>query len=88
MWKRPIPKIGCFWDIIRPYWRELRPLVTPWAWCIKEGTDPWKGQKRALLSHVQVSCLPLSLSSPSLALLCFYDALLLLLLFLTVSICL
>ena len=34
----------------RPYWRELRPLVTPWAWSIKEGTDPWKGQKRALLS--------------------------------------
>ena len=28
----------------RPYWRELRPLVTPWAWCIKEGTDPWKGE--------------------------------------------
>ena len=58
----------------RPYWRELRPLVTPWAWWIKEGTDPWKGQKRALLSHVQVGLLPLSLSSPSLALLCFYDA--------------
>ena len=57
----------------RPYWRELRPLVTPWARCIKEGTDPWKGQKRALLSHVQVSFLPLSLSSPSLALLCFCD---------------
>ena len=56
----------------RPYWRELRPLVTPWAWCIKEGTDPWKGQKRALLSHVQVSQLPLSLLSPSLALLYFY----------------
>ena len=44
----------------RPYWRELRPLVTPWAWSIKEGTDSWKGQKRALLSHVQVSQLPLS----------------------------
>ena len=55
----------------RPYWRELRPLVTPWVRCIKEGTDPWKGQKRALLSHVPVSFLPLSLSSPSLALLCF-----------------
>ena len=56
----------------RPCWRELRPLVTPWAWCIKEGTDPWKGQKQALLSHVQVSQLPLSLLSPSLALLYFY----------------
>ena len=21
----------------RSYWREWRPLVTPWAWCIKEG---------------------------------------------------
>ena len=50
----------------RPYWRELRPLVTPWAWCIKEGTDPWKGQKLALLSHVKISLLPPSLSSPSL----------------------
>ena len=59
----------------RPYWRELRPLVTPWAWCIKEGTEPWRVQKRALLSHVQVSLLPLSLSSPSLALLCFYGCL-------------
>ena len=58
----------------RPYWRELRPLVTPWAWCIKEGTDPWRIQKRVLLSHDQVSLLPLSLSSPSLALPCFYDA--------------
>ena len=56
----------------RPYWRELRPLVIPWAWSIKEGTDPWKGQKRALLSHVQVSQLPLSLLSSSLVLLYFY----------------
>ena len=24
----------------RPYWRELRPLVTPWVRCIKAGTDP------------------------------------------------
>ena len=28
----------------RSYWRELRPLVTPWTWPIKEGTEPWKGQ--------------------------------------------
>ena len=56
----------------RSYWRELRPLVTPWAWCIKEGIEPWRVQKRPFLSHVQVSLLPLSLSSPSLALLCFY----------------
>ena len=26
----------------RPYWRELRPLVTPWVRSIKEGTDPWR----------------------------------------------
>ena len=53
----------------RSYWRELRPLVTPWAWCIKEGIEPWKVQKRPFLSHVQVSLLPLSLS-PLLLLLC------------------
>ena len=58
----------------RPYWRELRPLVTPWAWCIKEGTDPWLGQNWHCLLRVQVSLLPLSLSSPSLALLCFYGS--------------
>ena len=55
----------------RSYWRELRPLVTPWAWCIKEGIEPWRFQKRFIPSHVQVSLLPLSLSSPSLALFCF-----------------
>ena len=65
----------------RPYWRELRPLVTPWVKCIKEGTDSWKNQKRALLSHVQVSFLPLSLS-PLLLLLSY------ILVFLTAAICL
>ena len=55
----------------RSHWRELRPLVTPWAWCIKEGIEPWRFQKRFIPSHVQVSLLPLSLSSPSLALFCF-----------------
>ena len=56
----------------RPYWRELRPLVTTWVRCIKEGTDPWRNQKWALLSQCPGE-LPssLSLSSPSLALLCF-----------------
>ena len=38
----------------RPYWRELRPLVTPWAWCIKEGTDPWLIQNWHCLLHVQL----------------------------------
>ena len=46
--------------------------MTPWAWCIKEGIEPWRVQKRPFLSHVQVSLLLLSLSSPPLALLCFY----------------
>ena len=60
-----------FLDHNRPYWRELRPLVTPWAWCIKEGTDPWLIQNWHCLLHVQASLL-LSISSPSLALLWFY----------------
>ena len=59
----------------RSHWRELRPLVTPWAWCIKEGIEPWRGQKRFNPSHVQVSLLPLSLSlfsfSCSVLLYCF-----------------
>ena len=29
----------------RSYWRELRPLVTPWTFCIKEGVEPWKSQR-------------------------------------------
>ena len=55
----------------RPYWRELRPLVTPWVKSIKEGTDPWRNQNWALLSQCPGK-LPssLSLSSPSLALFC------------------
>ena len=28
----------------RSYWSGLRPLVTPWEFCIKEGTEPWKNQ--------------------------------------------
>ena len=28
----------------RSYWRELRPLVTPWTWPIKEGIEPWEGE--------------------------------------------
>ena len=69
--------------INRSYWREWRPLVTPWADGIKEGTEPWKCQKRSFLSHVLVS--PLSLLSPSslaMFLFCLLLLLLLLLLFL------
>ena len=52
----------------RSYWRELRPLVTPWPWCIKEGTEPWRGQIGFSCLMSKVSLLPLSLPSPSLAL--------------------
>ena len=52
-------------------WRVLRPLVTPWANCIKESIEPCIGQKQFMPSHAQVSHLPLSLLSPSLLLLCF-----------------
>ena len=49
----------------RPYWEELRPLVTPWVRSIKEGTDPWRNQIWALLSQCPgklPSALPFSLS--------------------------
>ena len=52
----------------RSYWRGWRPLVTPWACCIKEGIEPWKSQKWFFPSHVQVS---VSLCSLLLLLLCF-----------------
>ena len=51
-------------------WRELRPLVTPWTWPIKEGTEPWKGQIGFSCLMSKVSLLPLSLS-PLLLLLLF-----------------
>ena len=51
----------------RSYWRELRPLVTPWADCIKEGIEPRIIQKRFMPSHAQASLPLLSL----LLLLCF-----------------
>ena len=55
----------------RSYWREWRPLVTPWACCIKEGIEPWKTQRWLFTSHVQVSVFLCSLSSSS-VLFCFY----------------
>ena len=59
----------------RSYWRELRPLVTPWADCIKEGIEPWKSQKRFSPSHAQVSlplCSSLSSSPVLFCLHCYY----------------
>ena len=55
----------------RSYWREWRPLVTPWACCINEGIEPWKSQRWLFTSHVQVSVSLCSLSS-SPVLFCFY----------------
>ena len=59
------------WSVLvhyRSHWRGRRPLVTPWACCIKAGIEPWKSQKRFCPSHVQVS---VSLCSLLLLLLCF-----------------
>ena len=58
------------WSVLvhfQSYWREWRPLVTPWADCIKEGIEPWKCQKWSFISHVLVS---VSLCSLLLLLLC------------------
>ena len=65
----------------RPCWRELRPLVTPWVRSIKEGTDPWRNQIRALLSQCPGK-LPSSLSLSLLLLLSYV------LVFFAVAICL
>ena len=52
----------------RSYWRGWRPLVTPWAGCIKEGIEPRIFQKRFMPSHAQVR---FPLCSLLLLLLCF-----------------
>ena len=52
----------------RSYWRGWRPLVTPWACCIKEGIEPRISQKWFFPSHAQVS---VSLCSPLLLFSCF-----------------
>ena len=70
----------------RSYWRELRPLVTPWTFCIKEGIEPWKSQKWSVTSHVQVRVPLLSLSLSLSPLLLSCHALLFLLLFIIDSI--
>ena len=64
-------RIQCILFHFRSYWRELRPLVTPWADCIKEGIEPRIFQKRFMPSHAQVSLPLLSLLSLPLILLCF-----------------
>ena len=52
----------CFLLHYRSYWEEWRPLVTPWARCIKEGIEPWTAQKWSFTSHAQVRFLLFSLS--------------------------
>ena len=47
----------------RTNWRELRPLLTPWANGIKESFKPCIGQKQFMPSYAQVSHFPLSLLS-------------------------
>ena len=68
LWEKAYIENRSFLDHNRSYWRELQPLVTPWTWPIKEGTEPWKGQIGFSCLMSKVSLLPLSLSSPSLAL--------------------
>ena len=63
LWKKANVAIQYFLGHYRSCWREWRPLVTPWAWCIREGTELWRIQKWLLSSHAQVSLLPLSLLS-------------------------
>ena len=58
----------CFLLYYRSHWEEWRPLVTPWARCIKEGIEPWTPQKWFITSHGQVRFLLFSLS---LLLFCF-----------------
>ena len=52
-------------------WGELRPLVTPWTWPIKEGTEPWKCQIGFSCLMSKVSFLPCSLLSFSCSCSCF-----------------
>ena len=64
---------------IRPFsshngsdWRELRPLVTPWTWPIKQGIEPRKCQIGFSNLMSKVSFLPCSLLSFSCSCSCFY----------------
>ena len=61
-------RIQCILFHSRSYWRGWRPLVAPWAGCIKEGIEPRIFQKRFMPSHAQVR---FPLCSLILLLLCF-----------------
>ena len=70
-WEKAYAKYQSFLSHNGSDWRELRPLVTPWTWPIKEGTEPWRGQIgfSCLMSKVS---LPFPSLSPLLLLLLFY----------------
>ena len=53
-------------------WKELRPLVTPRAYGIKESFNPCINQKQFMPSYVLVSHFPLSLLSLTILLCYFY----------------
>ena len=61
-------RIQCILFHFRSYWRGWRPLVTPWAGCIKEGIEPRIFQKQFMPFHAQVR---FPLCSLFLLLLCF-----------------
>ena len=64
-------RIQCILFHFRSYWRGWRPLVTPWAGCLKEGIELRIFQKRFMPSHAQVRFSLLSLPSLLLLMLCF-----------------
>ena len=71
-WEKPYMEIRPFsshngWD-----WGELRPLVTPWTWPIKQGIEPWKCQIGFSNLMSKVSFLPCSLLSFTCSCSCFY----------------
>ena len=71
-WERAYIEIRPFSSHNGPDWRELRPLVTPWTWPIKQGNEPWKCQIGFSCLMSKVSFLPCSLLSFSCSCSCFY----------------
>ena len=53
LWKKANVVIQYFLGHFRSCWREWRPLVTPWAWSIREGTELWRIEKWLPSSHAQ-----------------------------------
>ena len=57
-WEKAYAKYRPFLSHNGPDWRELRTLVTPWTWPIKEGIEPWKGQTGLSCLMSKISLLP------------------------------